>query len=533
MFSYQDVFNVAITDHQNGAVMKNTKISDTNTLRDRISHLIKAISVGMYEREELVAVSLLAALCGQNTFLYGPPGTAKSLISRRISCVFHKPAYFEYLMNRFSTPEEVFGPVSIKALKEDHYIRKTDSYLPKADFAFLDEIWKSSPAILNTLLTLINERIFKNGETIEQVPLKALIAASNETPDVNQGLEALYDRFIVRLLVQPIGQLQHFELLLNSKPSLAEANVPEEFRIKPDEWNAWLQQIHSVTLSSETLTIVHLIREKLAALDQSTTVYVSDRRWQRAAILMKAAAFFNGRIETNHSDALLLQHSLWTHEENYQAVTDIVTEAVKASGINSGYSLAEIDRKKESLDQEISEELYHSSDIYKTEKIQDKEFFSFAPNFPRSGHYNSSKLIYLSCEKIKSRKSFKPVDQSGNEIRELECSFEGQGSCKVTYISNRDSVDFKPAILFHKGTKKNGVNERLVGALSMSVSEIKAQLLSVLEIVVNQFSELESRLASLFVPTEKTNLVILSISEQIKSLKLRIKDCERLEELCR
>ena len=533
MFSYQDGFNVAITDCQNGSVMNNNKLLGANSLRDRISHLINAISDGMYEREEIVAVSLLAALCGQNSFLYGPPGTAKSLISRRISCAFHNPAYFEYLMNRFSTPEEVFGPVSIKALKEDHYIRKTDSYLPKADFAFLDEIWKSSPAILNTLLTLINERIFKNGETIEQVPLKALIAASNETPDINQGLEALYDRFIVRLVVQPISQLQYFELLLNSKPSSAEVNLSEETRIKPEEWNAWLQHVHSVTLSSETLTIIHLIREKLAALNQSNTVYVSDRRWQRAAILMKAAAFFNGRMETNHSDALLLQHCLWTHEENHQAVADFVAEAVMASGIDSGYSLAEIDRKKESLDHEISNELFRSSDIYKTENIQDKEFYSFAPNFSRSGHYNSSKLIYLSCEKIKSRITFKPVDQSGNEIQQIECAFEGQGSCKVTYKPNGDVVDFKPTILFHKGAKIDGVNERLVAALSDSVSEIKAELLCALEIVIKQFSEMESKLASLFVPTAKTNLVILSISEQIKSLKLRIKDCERLEELCR
>lgn len=103
---------------------------------------------------------------------------------------------------------------------------------------------------------------------------------------------------------------------------------------------------------------------------------------------MKASAFFNGRMETSHSDALLLQHCLWTQEKNHQAVTDIVMEAVKESGINSGYSLAEIDRKKETLDQEISEELFHSSDIYKTETIQEKEFFKFAPNFPRSGHYN-------------------------------------------------------------------------------------------------------------------------------------------------
>ncbi len=487
----------------------------------------------MYEREEIIAVSLLAALCGQNTFLYGPPGTAKSLISRRVSCAFHNSSYFEYLMNRFSTPEEVFGPVSIKALKEDRYIRKTDSYLPKADFAFLDEIWKSSPAILNTLLTLINERVFKNGETIEPVPLKALLAASNETPDINQGLEALYDRFIVRLMVQPINQLQHFELLLISRPSLAEANVPEKLRIQPDEWKAWLQQIHSITLSSETLTIIHLIREKLAQLNESTKVYVSDRRWQRAAILMKAAAFFNGRKETNHSDALLLQHCLWTNEENHHLVANIVVDAVKASGINSGYSLAEIDRKKESLDQEISNELFHSSDIYKTEEIYGEEFFEFAPNFPQSGIYNSSKSIYLSCEKLKSRKPFKPVDQSGNEIREIDCSFEGQGSCKVTYIRTRDCVDFKPAVLFKKGDKKDGVNKRLVAALSHSISEIKIQLLSALEIVTRNFSEIESKLASIFVPAEKTKLAFCGISDQIESLKLRIKDCERLEELCR
>lgn len=170
-------------------------------LQKRIGDLVASVSAGMFEREEIIAVSLLGALCGQNTFLYGPPGTAKSLISRRIACAFDQPTYFEYLMNRFSTPEEVFGPVSIKALKEDHYIRKTDNYLPKADFAFLDEIWKSSPAILNTLLTLINEHVFRNGEAIEKAPLKALIAASNETPDANQGLEALYDRFIVRLMV--------------------------------------------------------------------------------------------------------------------------------------------------------------------------------------------------------------------------------------------------------------------------------------------------------------------------------------------
>ena len=533
MFSYQEAVNVAITDHQNGTFMKNNKSSDTSSLRDRIRHLIKAISAGMYEREEIIAVSLLAALCGQNTFLYGPPGTAKSLIPRRLPCAFHDPDDFEYLMHRFSTPEEVFGPVSIKALKEDHYIRKTDSYLPKADFAFLDEIWKSSPAILNTLLTLINERIFKNGETIEQVPLKALLAASNETPDINQGLEALYDRFIVRLMVQPIGQLQHFELLIHSKPSLAEAVVPEELRIKSDEWNAWLQQIHSVTLSSETLTIIHLIREKLAKLDKSSTVYVSDRRWQRAAILMKSAAFFNGRKETNHSDALLLQHCLWTHEGNYQAVQEIVVNAVKQSGLDTGISLADADREKDSLDLEINNELFHSSDVYKTETIDEDEFFKFIPNFRNWSRYNHGSQIFVPYDFIKTKEKFIPFDQYGNELNQIDCQFHGQGTCKTYFKPSGETFDFKPDVLFHKGDKKYNVNERLIRSLSKSVFEIRNKLQSTLAIVTDKFAEMESELASLFVPTEKTNLAILGISEQIENLRLRIKDCERLEDLCR
>ncbi len=179
-------------------------------MQARINTLISEISKNMYEREQIIALSLLAGVAGVNTFLYGLPGTAKSLISRRIASAFEVHDYFEYLMNRFSTPEEIFGPVSIKALKEDQYIRKTEHYLPRADFAFLDEIWKASPAILNTLLTLVNERSFKNGELIQKVPLNVLMSASNEIPEPNQGLDALYDRFILRLEVSPLLKYRIF-----------------------------------------------------------------------------------------------------------------------------------------------------------------------------------------------------------------------------------------------------------------------------------------------------------------------------------
>lgn len=507
-------------------------------LQKRIGSLVASVSAGMFEREEIIAVSLLGALCGQNTFLYGPPGTAKSLISRRIACAFEQPTYFEYLMNRFSTPEEVFGPVSIKALKEDHYVRKTENYLPKADFAFLDEIWKSSPAILNTLLTLINEHVFRNGEAIEKAPLKALIAASNETPDANQGLEALYDRFIVRLMVGPIRETQHFDKLLNSKPTEAKTEIPSALQVTSSEWSEWMMQLHQVKLSAETLTIIHLIRDQLEQQYDTLKVYVSDRRWQRAAMLMKAAAFFNDRRETNHSDALLLQHCLWTHEENRQAVWDIVAEAVTACGFDSGIDLAALDKEKDALDKEITKELFHSSDIYKTVKINGREFFNCKALFEYNHHNRSYDHVFdinIPTENVSSKEEFHPVDARGNDIENIHCQFDGQGSCLLIYNGERNyrNGTFTPEILFHKGDKKENINSRLIISLSQSVAETRQKLTATLEAVEKKSKSYEAKLSSPFVPADKISLAISGIAAQIEGLQLRIKDCERLEELCR
>ena len=504
------------------------------SLQKRIKELVSSISTGMHEREEIIAVSLLGALCGQNTFLYGPPGTAKSLISRRIACAFDNPAYFEYLMNRFSTPEEVFGPVSIKALKEDHYVRKTDNYLPKAEFAFLDEIWKSSPAILNTLLTLINEHIFRNGENIEKAPLKALIAASNETPDPNQGLDALYDRFIVRLMVGPIQQSVHFDKLLNSKPTEAKTPIPEHLLVKPEEWTQWREKIHTVQLSKETMTIIHLIREELEKKHDELEVYVSDRRWQRAAMLMKAAAFFNDRTETNHSDAVLLQHCLWTHEDNRQDVMDIVASAIKDVGFDSGVSLADIDKDKDDLDKEIHKELFHTTDVYEIKNIKNIDFFEVLAVFTSNRYNTVKKEIFIESIKINSKDKFNPLDSSGNTIDDVTCEFDGQGTCRINYNNHYfDSLTYKPKILFKKGDKKPDINKKLTSALITSTIEIKSILSEILKKIKRQFLKYEEKLTSPFTPKEKMQLALEGISKQIENIELRIKDCERLEALCR
>jgi len=506
-------------------------------LQPRISALLDQVGAGLHEREQVLAVSLLAALSGQNTFLYGPPGTAKSLISRRLSVSFHSEAYFEHLMNRFTTPEEVFGPVSIKELKEDRYIRKTGGYLPTAEFAFLDEIWKSSPAILNTLLTLINEHKFKNGESVEAAPLKSLIAASNEVPQDNQGLDALYDRFVVRLVVPPIEQEDNFNNLINSKPSTDKPDIDEQLLVSNEELDQWRKEVHEVQLSDNCLLIIKMIRAELAAQFEELGVYVSDRRWQRAAQLIKASAFFNDRQETNQSDLVLLKHCLWTTPENQAQVQEIVLDAIKACGFSSGFDLAKLDREKDELDKEIHEELFHSRDVYDTVKLKgagNTLFFKVVADF-REGRYDGEKFIcYIPYQNFKSNDDTNPLDEKGNQIKKVEVKFDGQGSCKLKHdYSYYDDVTYTPPILFHKGDKKADINHRLIRSLAGSVGKLRGEFKKVKTSIEEQLDQFKSQLYSPFITDHEANTAVQGITSQLDALALRIQDCERLEQLCK
>ena len=183
-----------------------------------VRELLKAMAEGVYEKEHILAMTLLSAVAGESIFLLGPPGTAKSLVARRLKMIFKDGRAFEYLMSRFSTPDEIFGPVSISLLKsEDRYERVVDGFLPSATVVFLDEVWKAGPSIQNALLTAINERIYQNGRTTLQLPMKALIAASNELPAENEGLEALWDRFLVRMVSNCIQSENVFYKMIRQK----------------------------------------------------------------------------------------------------------------------------------------------------------------------------------------------------------------------------------------------------------------------------------------------------------------------------
>ncbi|MBO4502563.1 MAG: AAA family ATPase [Candidatus Methanomethylophilus sp.] len=307
-----------------------TTVSLSEEPRKWAEQTLKELGSGLYEREDAVSATLLAVMSGQSVFLYGPPGTAKSLIARRISCIFRGAGYFEYLMQKFSTPEDVFGPVSISELKNDRYVRNTEHYLPSADIAFLDEIWKSSPAILNTLLTIINERKFKNGSQLIDVPLKAVIAASNEIPAPGSGLDALYDRFISRIKVDPVSDDGSFLSVIsdNSVSGSVEVSSP----ITSGEWAEFISRINSVQLSEDTAELILGIRadiKELSASDDASPIYVSDRRWQKAVFLVKTAALLSGRTEAQPVDVLALKDCLWSLPDDRLRIHSIVTSRLE------------------------------------------------------------------------------------------------------------------------------------------------------------------------------------------------------------
>lgn len=309
-------------------------------MRDRIKTILEKTSVGLVEKDEAMRLALLAAVADESIFFLGLPGTAKSMVSRRLKSAFKgkdgKPLrYFEYLMNQFSTPDEIFGPVSLKSLESDEYKRIVEGYLPDAEIAFLDEIWKASPAIQNTLLTIINEKIFHNGKKVEKAPLKALISASNELPAESKGLEALWDRFLIRLMVKPVQDRKAFLDLVCGKPVAAEIDTIHE-AISIEELEEWRGKIDNVIIPEEVRVVIDAIHAKMWKLHEErpekNAYYISDRRWKKIVHLLRTSAFLNGRNEVDLMDCSLISHCIWNSDEHIIKVKSEVVDTIAEEG---------------------------------------------------------------------------------------------------------------------------------------------------------------------------------------------------------
>lgn len=259
--------------------------------------LIEWLEEGLLEREEAARLALLAALAGEHLLLLGPPGTAKSELARRLHRTLAGTRYFERLLTRFSTPEELFGPLSLKALEDDRYERLTDGFLPTAGVAFLDEVFKANSAILNALLTLLNEREFDNGTRRLRAPLVCAVAASNEVP-VDDALRAFHDRFLLRVPVQPVGD-EAFADLLALPPAAPRPDPPAVLGTPQRE--ALSQRSDEVALDAAVVQACAALRAWLS----ERQVAVSDRRWRQWIRLMRVEAAAEGRTTLDRLD-------LWT-----------------------------------------------------------------------------------------------------------------------------------------------------------------------------------------------------------------------------
>ena len=265
---------------------------------DRLRGLIQTLEAGLLERDAASRLALLAALAGEHVLLIGPPGTAKSELARRLHRLFEGAPYFERLLTRFSTPEELFGPLSLKALEDDRYERLTSGFLPTAGIAFLDEVFKANSAILNALLTLLNEREFDNGCGRLATPLVCVLAASNEVP-ADDALRAFFDRFLIRVPVHPVSDAVFTQLLTLAVPN--ESAAPFEPALSVTERSAVTAATGTVELSAAAIAACTGLRQWL----HSQKLEVSDRRWRQWVGLMRTAAATEGRTQVDALD-------LWT-----------------------------------------------------------------------------------------------------------------------------------------------------------------------------------------------------------------------------
>jgi len=284
----------------------------------RLQSIQSTLNKNFFDREIEVEALLIALLARQHILFIGPAGTGKSALSSMLGEMIDHSRYFQHLLTPFSTPDELFGVLSLKDLEQGVYKRNIENMLPTAHFAFIDEIFKANSAILNSLLTLINERRYYNNGVPIDSPLLTLIGSSNEYIELDEGLEALFDRFLLRYDVNYIRDEISFISMLK-----ASGNYQIE-KLSLNELTTLQVKVKLIEINDTIYKTLGIIRQRLA--DEG--IRPSDRRFKQSLSLLQARAFLHGRLAVDKSDLAILKNVLWAIPEQKQTTETVINEIV-------------------------------------------------------------------------------------------------------------------------------------------------------------------------------------------------------------
>lgn len=283
-----------------------------------VLNYVKATFVGKNDVVDLLGICLLAR---ENAFLYGPPGTAKSALVRTLAKTVKDGKNFEYLLTRFTEPNEIFGPFDIRKLKEGELFTNTDGMMPEASMVFLDEIFNANSAILNSLLMALNEKIFKRGKETKNLPTLMFVGASNVLPE-DEALNALFDRFLVRINVDYVhpNLLQQVLLAGRKLENTTDSEIPEILAHEIKELQALCRNVDLKPIYEVYLNTIISLR--------NTGITISDRRAVKMQNLIAASALICGRNEAILSDLWVLKH-IWDTEEQIEILEGIINRTIE------------------------------------------------------------------------------------------------------------------------------------------------------------------------------------------------------------